>query len=196
MDSSIMRIARERIDDGPGMPARGQARRPGTLAFGALAVALGAAAILLPGGAAPSVALWLGGLLALDGSLRGLRAAQARHRPGFGWELLIASASLAAAGLLLSAPSGDLLTLVVAVFLIVAGIAKGFHALALPPLPGWGGLLGGAATTTALGLALLLLLPGAAPSVAALLVGVTLVWDGSWLAVTPWLPAGGPAGAE
>ena len=153
------------------------------LTLGIVTAAIGAAAIALPRAATLAVELVLGCLLILDAVVQGIHAGQLRGTRRFGWKVAASLLSLGAGVLLLAFPMAGILslTLVVAVFFLMAAFLKGILALSWRPGAGWGGLLLSAAISLLLGLSILLAFPAAAAWVVGLLVGITRLVDGVWL---------------
>jgi uncharacterized membrane protein HdeD (DUF308 family) len=155
--------------------------------LGLAMVALGAAAIALPGLGPSPLTPWmplvpLGALLIGDALLQSLHSRLLPRQGGSGWRLTGALASLAAGLVLVGTAPEDPMwpTIAIQLLLLVSGIAKGFLALTLEPLRGWHGLFAIAVVTASLGLGLLV---SSAPAHAALLpslVGLALLLDGAW----------------
>jgi uncharacterized membrane protein HdeD (DUF308 family) len=154
--------------------------------LGAATLMLGLAAAILPWVAGVPTPSIIGAVLLGDGIAQGAHALQLRRYRGIGWRTLGALVSLGAGTLLLALSPDGLLTLplLVGAFLLAAGVVKSFLATVLHPLYGWGWLLGDGLATALLGLTVLLLVPQAADWLLGFLLGATLLFDGTWLAVT------------
>lgn len=164
----------------------------GTLwaALGLVAAVLGAAAIGFA--ATPFVEPLLGALLLADALAKGVHAVHLRAYRGSVWRISAAATAVTAGALLIALPAAGVLslTLVVGVFLVVSGLAKGFLALTLEPGSSWNLLLGNSIACAGLGLGVLLWVPAEQTWAVALILGLAFLLDGLWLIVTSWTARG------
>ena len=151
--------------------------------YGVLLALLGVIAILLPGLATLAIELTLGWLLVLGGAF-GLIAviSSGRSAPGFWWNLITAIICiLAGLSLLIRPLSGVLtLTIILAAYLLASGVAQIIQAFQYrKEIPSaWTWMLISGVVNLALGLIIVLGLPGTAIWVLGLLVGINLVMTG------------------
>lgn len=156
--------------------------------FGALGILAGAVAILLPGRAGLSAAAVLAIPLLLDGFVQCCHAGHIRRHFGAAWRLLGGTVSVATGTLLLAVPLEDFLPLglVVGVFLLHSGLVRCLLAAFLEPLQGWSWLSNIGAIGVMAGLGLLFFGADAAPTLLGPLLGLLMMLDGAWLAMTAW----------
>ena len=149
---------------------------------GIVLVALGSAAILLPGIASLTVALFLGWLFLLGGIVGLVATVVGRRAPGFWWSLVSAIVSVIAGCYLVFWPVGGTisLTFVLAVFLIVDGALTIFFAIdhRRQLSRRWGFLLANGVLDILLAGVIVLALPTSAVWALGLIVGIDLVFGG------------------
>ncbi len=152
--------------------------------YGVLLVLLGIVAILLPGIATLALELMVGWLLLLGGAF-GLVAviSSGRSAPGFWWDLVTAIVTILGGLSLLVLPLVGALTLtiVLAAYLLASGAAQVIESIQFrKKVPGaWAWVLISGLVTVALGMIIVLGLPGTATWVLGLLVGINLVMTGT-----------------
>ena len=158
------------------------------MVFGALSFGVGAIAILLPTRTGLPAAAALAIPLLLDGLLQCCHAGHIRRHFGAAWRLLGGTMSVAMGTLLLCVPLEDILPLglAVGVFLLHSGLARCLLAAFLEPLYGWSWLSNVGVIGVMSGLGLLFFGAGAEPSLLGTLVGLLLMLDGAWLALSAW----------
>jgi uncharacterized membrane protein HdeD (DUF308 family) len=153
------------------------------LVEGITLVGLGLAAIVLPLIATVAVEIIIGWLLLVSGTVGVVITFRMRRTPGFWWSLLSAILGIAAGIVLLRWPlNGALsLTLILAVFFLIEGIASIFYALEHKrELSGrWSWMLISGAVDLILASIIFLGLPGTAAWAIGLLVGINMVFGGS-----------------
>jgi uncharacterized membrane protein HdeD (DUF308 family) len=122
----------------------------------------------------------LGSVLLIAGLATVWHAFSAPEWHGFSWELLKGAAEAAGGVLVFINPmkGAAALTLVVAIVLIAQGLAQGGLALRVRPQGGWGMLLGSAAISVLVGLALLLRFPFSMVEEPGAMVGLALAAGG------------------
>ena len=152
------------------------------LSEGIALVILGLLALMAPAVASVAATVFFGWILLLSGIVGLIATFRARHAPGFGWSLLSALVGIAAGVLLLGWPvQGTLsLTAVLIAFLLVEGGVSIMYALehrsALSHR--WGWMLASGILDVALGVLLLVGLPGTALWALGLLLGINLLFGG------------------
>lgn len=153
---------------------------------GIVLILLGLLAIALPMLATLAVAILIGWLLLVSGSMGLITSIWMRRAPGFLWSLLSALLGIAAGVVLLWWPvSGALsLTVILTAFLTVEGILSIMYALDHKrDLSGrWGMMLLSGVVDLILAAMIFLGLPATAAWAIGLLVGINLVFGGSALA--------------
>jgi uncharacterized membrane protein HdeD (DUF308 family) len=153
------------------------------LVEGIILLGLGLAAIVLPLIATVAVEIIVGWLLLVSGTVGVIITFRMRRTPGFWWSLLSAILGIAAGIVLLRWPlNGALsLTLILAVFFLIEGIASIFYALEHKrELSGrWSWMLISGAVDLILASIIFLGLPGTAAWAIGLLVGINMVFGGS-----------------
>ncbi|MGE0151076.1 MAG: HdeD family acid-resistance protein [Reyranellaceae bacterium] len=156
---------------------------------GVLIAILGVVAILLPVVATLAVTLLLGALLLAFGLVEIVRCVRAWRQvdggwhQGLGWALLQAVAAIVAGGIMLFNPFAGAvsLTLVLGVFLLLAGAMKAVIAWRLRPAPGWGWMAFSAVLSLVLGILVLAGLPGTGLLVPGMFLGIELLFFGAAL---------------
>jgi uncharacterized membrane protein HdeD (DUF308 family) len=149
---------------------------------GIIFVILGLLAILVPPIATLAVTILLGWLFFISGVMGLVSTFWARHAPGFWWSLLSAVLAIAAGVVLLGWPVAGILSLtyVLIAFFFIEGIASIMFAIEhrRELTNGWGWMLASGVVTLALGIIILLGLPGTAAWALGLLVGIDMVFGG------------------
>ena len=185
---------------GPGgAPAIGQVdfhtvqeHRGWFIALGAVFLALGVLAILVPFVASVATAVFLGCLMIASGIFQGAHALQNREWRGSGWAILGAAIQVIAGALVVAFPiTGTItLTLVIGSYLFATGLLKIIRAVQHRSMPAWGFLLFDGILTIGLGLLISLGWPSTAAWALGMLVGVDLLMSGwSMLLVGLSVPA-------
>lgn len=154
--------------------------RTSFLTLGLVMVALGLVAIALPFAATLAVEVFLGVILLLRGALEVFHAFRAADWKGFAWSLAGGVLALAVGLLLLFYPLTGMLTLtlLVAAFFLIGGVARVILATQLRPMDHWGWMLVSGILALLLAGLILWQLPEAAGWVVGLLVGIDLVFAG------------------
>jgi uncharacterized membrane protein HdeD (DUF308 family) len=152
------------------------------LAEGIIFVILGLLAILVPQLATLAVTILLGWLFVASGIMGLVATYWARGAPGFWWALLSALLAIAVGVILLARPfAGELsLTYLLIAFFFIEGIASIMYAIEhrRELTDGWIWMLLSGVVTLALGVIILLGLPGTAGWALGLLVGIDMVFGG------------------
>lgn len=151
-----------------------------------LIVVLGIVALVLPVIATLAITLLLGALLLAFGLVEIVRCVRAWRRvqggwhEGLGWALLQALAAIVAGAIMLFDPfAGAIsLTLVLGLFLLMAGSMKAVIAWRLRPASGWGWMAFSAALSLVLGVLVVAGLPGSGLLVPGTFLGIELVFFG------------------
>jgi uncharacterized membrane protein HdeD (DUF308 family) len=152
------------------------------LSEGIALVILGLLALMAPAVASVAATVFFGWILLLSGIVGLFATFRARQAPGFGWSLLSALVGIVAGVLLLAWPvQGTVsLTAVLIAFLLVEGGVSIMYALehrsALSHR--WGWMLASGILDVALGVLLLVGLPGTALWALGLLLGINLLFGG------------------
>ncbi|HYM43714.1 MAG TPA: DUF308 domain-containing protein [Steroidobacteraceae bacterium] len=167
------------------------------LAEGIALVILGLLAIMAPAIASVAAAVFFGWILLLSGIAGLITTLRGRQVPGFGWSLLSALVGMVAGLLLLVFPvqGAVSLTAVLIAFLWIEGGVTIMYALEHRAAPSgrWHWMLASGILDVALGLLILVGLPGAALWALGLIVGINLLFGG-WALILMSLH-GRPAGA-
>ena len=149
---------------------------------GIVLVVFGAIAIVLPGIAALAVTILLGWLFLLSGILGLATTIWMRQLPGFWWSLLSALLAIITGTALLAWPFGGVLslTLVLAVFFVIEGVASIMYALDhRREFTGrWGWMLASGVIDLVLAMLILVGFPGTASWAIGLLVGINMLMGG------------------
>ena len=152
---------------------------------GIVLVALGLIAILVPPIATLAVTLLFGWLFLISGVVGLVTTFMMRHAPGFWWSLISAALGVLVGGMLLAQPAqGALsLTLVLAVFFVIEGVASIMFALDHKrELSGrWGMVLVSGIVDLVLAVMIIAGLPSTAAWAIGLLVGINMVFGGTAL---------------
>lgn len=149
---------------------------------GIVLVVFGAIAIVLPGIAALAVTILLGWLFLFSGILGLVTTIWMRQLPGFWWSLLSALLAIITGVALLAWPFGGVLslTLVLAVFFMIEGVASIMYALDhRREFTGrWGWMLASGVIDLLLAALILVGFPGTASWAIGLLVGINMLMGG------------------
>ena len=149
---------------------------------GIVLVVFGAIAVVLPGIAALTVTILLGWLFLFSGILGLVTTIWMRQLPGFWWSLLSALLAILTGIALLAWPFGGVLslTLVLAVFFVIEGVASIMYALEHRREFGgrWGWMLASGVVDIVLALLILVGFPGTAAWAIGLLVGINMLMGG------------------
>jgi uncharacterized membrane protein HdeD (DUF308 family) len=149
---------------------------------GVVLVVFGAIAIILPGIAALAVTILLGWLFLFSGILGLITTIWMRELPGFWWSLLSALLAIITGVALLAWPFGGVLslTLVLAVFFVIEGVASILYALDhRREFTGrWGWMLASGVVDLVLAMLILVGFPGTASWAIGLLVGINMLMGG------------------
>jgi uncharacterized membrane protein HdeD (DUF308 family) len=155
------------------------------LVEGIVLVALGLIAILVPPIATLAVTLLFGWLFLISGVVGLVTTFYMRHAPGFWWSLISAALGVLVGAMLLAQPAqGALsLTLVLAVFFVIEGVASIMFALDHKrELSGrWGMVLVSGIVDLVLAVMIIAGLPSTAAWAIGLLVGINMVFGGTAL---------------
>jgi len=150
--------------------------------WGILLIVSGVLAMLMPGVAALTTALFFAWLLIMGGAFELAYAMQTRAQPGFGWKLGSGILTLVLGiGILVVPLAGvESLALMVGAFLFAGGIARTALALKVKPARGWGWvLLDGLLSIVIAGL-IAIGWPENSIAFIGLLTGFWLIWAGAW----------------
>lgn len=152
------------------------------LAEGIALVILGLLAIMAPAIASVAAAVFFGWILLLSGIAGLITTLRGRQVPGFGWSLLSALVGMVAGLLLLVFPvqGAVSLTAVLIAFLWIEGGVTIMYALEHRAAPSgrWHWMLASGILDVALGLLILVGLPGAALWALGVIVGINLLFGG------------------
>jgi uncharacterized membrane protein HdeD (DUF308 family) len=152
------------------------------LAEGIMFIVLGLLAILVPQVATLAVTILLGWLFLISGVMGLVSTYWARHAPGFWWSLISAVLAIAVGALLLARPVAGVLSLtyLLIAFFFIEGVSSIMYAIEhrRELTGGWGWMLASGVVTLALGVIILLGLPGTAGWALGLLVGIDMVFGG------------------
>jgi uncharacterized membrane protein HdeD (DUF308 family) len=152
---------------------------------GIMFIVLGLLAILVPQIATLTVTILLGWLFVISGVMGLVSTFWARQAPGFWWSLLSAVLAIVVGAMLLGWPIAGVLSLtyVLIAFFFIEGIASIMYAIEhrRELTGGWGWMLASGVVTLALGIIILIGLPGTATWALGLLVGIDMVFGGSAL---------------
>jgi len=137
-------------------------------------------ALLNPFGATILAVVLAGWIFLMQGVIQVVHAFRVRDWPGFIWSLGLGVLSLIVGIVLVADPlAGSVsLTLLVAVLLLMTGVAKTMFAFALRPASGWVWVLASGLISVALGVMILAGLPASAATILGLLLGIELVSNG------------------
>jgi uncharacterized membrane protein HdeD (DUF308 family) len=165
-------------------PARLIARlRKGLMVAGAVMMALGIAALILPAITSFVVEVLIGWLLLVSGAVAVIGAMSVRGTSLFIWELVPGAITFCVGLLLLLFPFQGLvaLTALIAVVFLLTGVAQMSFAFWARPTPGWIWVSLSALFSIMLGVFILFALPEASAVFIGLLVGIDLLSTGAAL---------------
>lgn len=150
------------------------------LALAIISIIGGVLAIAMPLMATIAVVYIAGWFFLLQGVIQIVHAFRVRGWSGFIWSLGLGVLALLLGIMLLADPfAGAIsLTVVLAVFFLVSGVAKTMFAFNLRPVGGWGWVLASGLISLALGIMIFAGLPGAAATILGLLLGIELLSNG------------------
>ena len=159
------------------------------LAEGILFILLGFLAVLFPVFSTFTFELFIGWLLLIGGVFSIYRVLTAQEIPGFWPSLIAATISIIVGILLLTYPLKGVLTLTIllAIYFLVDGIAKLIFSLEWRPLQNWGWLLISGLLPLAIAAIIYMGWPGTAVWTLGLLLGINLLfygWTLTFLALT------------
>lgn len=137
-------------------------------------------ALLNPFGATLIAVVLAGWIFLAQGVIQVVHAFRVRNWPGFIWSLGLGVLSLIVGVVLVADPlAGSVsLTVLVAVLLLLTGVAKTMFALVLRPASGWIWVLASGLISVLLGVMILAGLPSTAATILGLLLGIELVSNG------------------
>lgn len=163
------------------------------LVEGIVLVILGSAAILVPVFASIGIAVLLGWLFIMGGTVSLGASVMGRHAPGFWWSLLSALVALVVGFALIGWPVGGAvsLTVVLIAFLVVDGLLMCLFALEhrRKLSRSWGWILANGGLDLFLAGLIVWALPGSAVWALGLIVGIDLIFAG-WSLIAMALAAG------
>lgn len=150
------------------------------VAFGAILIILGLVAIVYPLAASVTMSKLLGVILIIGGIAQGISGIVSRRWKGFFLHLLAAALYIIIGSLFLSNPDVTLatLTLMLGIYLVVAGAIKVIGALLLMRESGWGWMLFAGVVDFILGALIWANWPSTASWVIGLLVGINIFLTG------------------
>lgn len=150
------------------------------VAFGAVLIILGMVAIVYPIAASVTMANLLGIILIIGGIAQGISGIVSRRWKGFFLHLLAAALYIIVGALFLSNPDITLatFTLMLGIYLVIAGVIKVVGALLLRGESGWGWMLFAGIVDFILGALIWANWPSTAEWVIGLLVGINLFLTG------------------
>ena len=154
-------------------------------AEGAIILVLGLLAILLPSIATFGIGLLIGAVLLLAGLLKLKRAFVFRGLPGYGLSILGALLLTACGLALLVYPWEGLavLTLILVVLFLFEAIGEMTYAFQCSHIPAWGWIMASGVASLIIALLLLFHWPASAAWAIGLLVGINLLFTGTWLLI-------------
>jgi len=157
--------------------------RKGMFGAGVVMIVLGVAALIMPFFGSLVIEVLIGWLLAVSGLVTVVGAFSLRKTGLFVWELAAGLITCVIGLLMLAFPLQGLvaLTLIIAVVLVMTGIAQLAFAFWARPAPGWGWGVLSAIVSGALGGFILFALPDASAIILGLFVGVDFVSTGTAL---------------
>lgn len=149
-------------------------------AFGAILIILGLVAIIYPIAASVTMTKLLGVLLVIGGVSQGIHGILARRWKGFFLNLLGAALFIIIGALFLSNPDVTLatFTLMLGIYLVIAGVIKAVGGLLLRGERGWGWMLFAGIVDFILGALIWANWPSTSSWVIGLLVGINLFLTG------------------
>jgi uncharacterized membrane protein HdeD (DUF308 family) len=152
---------------------------------GVVILLLGILAILLPSVATLGIGLLIGVILLLAGLLKLKRVFLFRGFPGSGLSLIGALLLTAGGIALLVYPWEGLavLTLILVVLFLFEAVGEMTYALQCSHLPAWGWIMASGVASLIIALLLLFHWPASAAWAVGLLVGINLLFTGTWLLV-------------
>jgi uncharacterized membrane protein HdeD (DUF308 family) len=152
------------------------------VAWGLLLVLSGVLAMLMPGVAALTTALFFAWLLIMGGAFELAYAIQTRDQPGFGWKLASGLLTLLlGVGILVVPLAGvESLALLVGAFLLAGGVARTVLAFKVKPARGWGWVLLDGLLSIVVAALIAIGWPGSSIAFIGLLTGFWLIWAGAW----------------
>lgn len=158
-------------------------RSRSAIVFGALLIAAGLAAVLLPQIATITLELVIGGLLIFSGIIAGVHEFYADRSRYATWHAAAAVIVLLTGVLLVAYPWAGVagLTLFLALYFLVAGVNKTVVSLRMRRGDGWGWLLFAGIVDIALGAMVFFLWPNVALWLIGLLFGISLMFQGWWV---------------
>ena len=150
------------------------------MALAILLIVLGTAAIIFPVAASFAIATLLGIILVIGGIAHAVHGIMARQWSGFIWQMLTALIYMAAGILLLVYPLTGVvtLTLLLGIFLLIAGSVRIMMSALYRPLRLWGWMLASGVLALVLGVLILVQWPSSSDWVIGLIVGIDLLFSG------------------
>lgn len=147
---------------------------------GIIFLILGILALILPGLFTLGIELMIGWLLIIGGFVQGYRSLKSRHAPGFWPSILSAILYILVGGLLVLYPLSGMITLTIllAAFFVIEGIAKIFLGFQLRNFPSWGWIVFSGFASLAMAVIIWAGWPLTAIWVIGLLVGINLLFAG------------------
>ena len=157
-------------------------RRGWCIAWGALLIAIGILALLMPEVAALATVLTLAWLLIFAGIVELVHAFQTRRRTGFGWKLVAGIITLVLGICVLLFPIAGIATLAlwIGAFIFVGGIVRLILAFRVRPAKGWGWVLFDGILSIVIGGLIAWGWPGSSIAFIGLLTGFWLLFSGFW----------------
>jgi uncharacterized membrane protein HdeD (DUF308 family) len=106
---------------------------------GILFMAFGLGAIVIPRFFSVVIALFIGWIVVISGSLHIVRFLIFRNMPGFGWWLVLGNLQILVGSLIIADPKAGIftITMLITLFFVYEGLIKTYLALKLRPLPHW-----------------------------------------------------------
>jgi len=152
------------------------------MGWGILLVVSGVLAMLMPGVAALTTALFFASLLIMGGAFELAYALQTRDQQGFGWKLASGILTLLLGiGILVVPLAGvESLALLVGAFLFAGGVARTVLAFKVKPARGWGWVLLDGLLSIVVAILIAIGWPGSSIAFIGLLTGFWLIWAGAW----------------
>lgn len=157
-------------------------------AGGIISMALGLLAVIFPIVASVTISIFLGWILVIAGLAQSIHAFRVKKWKGFLLTMLGGILAIVIGALMLLFPAAGVaaLTLFVAGFLLASGVFRSVAAFQLKPNDHWGWLLASGSLAIILGLLVIFQFPLSAVWFIGLLVGLDLLFAGSWLMMVAW----------
>ncbi len=153
------------------------------LGFGALTFLAGLGALLLPYVASFAANVFIGGCLIFSGVIEGAHAYHVRGRTGLASRIFMSFLAILVGALMILFPAVGVfsITIVMAVYFVVNGVARAWLAFQHRNSYRWGWLMLSGILSLLLGILITVALPTSGLRILGLLVGIDLIFVGAWL---------------